>query len=181
MKRSIIALSVLCLTAGLAQAAGMNYAFQIGQKGLDSDDWGDIDSQLAVGLHFDMGLGTLPFNLAADVIASNGSDGDLEGGTMEIGLGVRKYFPMGEKVQLYAQGGLAFISANVKFDGPGSSFDESGSGIGFAVNGGAMYPVGEMFKVGLDLRFSGAKADLGGTDKAAVGGFTYSLVLGMGM
>ncbi|MDP2359988.1 MAG: outer membrane beta-barrel protein [bacterium] len=180
MKRSIIALSVLCLTAGLAKAAGMNYAFQIGQKGLDSDDWGDIDSQLAVGLHFDMGLGTLPFNLAADVIATNGSDGDLEGGTMEIGLGLRKYFPMGEKIQLYAQGGLAFISATSKYDGPGGDWDETESGIGFALNGGAMYPLGEMFKVGLDLRFSSATADFGGTD-VATGGFTYSLVLGMGM
>ncbi len=100
-----------------------------------------------------------PVNLAADLLSTAGSDGDLEGGTMEIGLGVRKYFPMGEKIQLYGQVGLPFISANAKVDG--TSFDESGSGIGFALNGGALNPVTDMFKVGVDLRLSSGNADFG--------------------
>ena len=177
MKRSIIGLSVLCLMAGMAQAEGMNLGFQIGQKGLDSDDWDKIDSQLAVGLHFDKDMGW-PVNLAADLLSTAGSDGDLEGGTMEIGVGVRKYFPMGEKVQLYGQVGLAFVSASFKVDG--TSIDESESGIGFALNGGALYPVTDMFKVGVDLRLSSATADFGGTD-VATGGFTYGLVVMMGL
>ncbi|MFA7332287.1 MAG: outer membrane beta-barrel protein [Candidatus Delongbacteria bacterium] len=178
MKRSIIGLSVLCLMAGMAHAEGMNLGFQLGQKGLSTDDWEmgslDISSQLLYGLHFDKDMGW-PVNLAADLLMSSGSDGDLKGSTMEIGVGVRKFFEM-EKIKPYVGAGLAFISGKVEIN----SFDDNAGALGFFANGGAQYPINEKFNVGLDLRYSSATADFSGTD-VAVGGFTFSLVLGMGL
>lgn len=177
MKRFAIGLSVLCLATGLVWAGDRNLAFQIGQKGLDNDDWGTIDSQLAFGLHYDMAMGW-PVNLSGDVLMSSGSDGDLSGGTTELTVGVRKYFNADAKPAFYAGAGLSFVLANSKIDG--TTWDESANGIGFTANGGALYPINEKFNIGLDLRFTSANADFNGTDVAS-GGLTYSLVVGMGL
>ncbi len=178
MKRSIIGLSVLCLMAGMAQAEGMNLGLQIGQKGLSTDDWKagtlDVSSQLLYGVHVDKDMGW-PVLVAADLLMSGGSDGDLKGSTMELGVGVRKYFEM-NKIKPYVGAGLAYISGKVEFN----AFDDNAGAVGFFANGGALYPINEKLNVGLDLRFSSATADFSGTD-VAVGGFTFGLVVMMGL
>lgn len=171
---SIVGVLAFCT---IAQAAG-HVMLGVGSKMLNKDDWDPIQSQLAFGVNVDYHFGNLPVDFEAGYWMSGKTDGDYEGSTSEITIGVRKYMPLGS-MQAYGNAGLALASAKVTVDVPFfGSVEVDGSGTGFYLGGGAYMPLAEKFMVGLDLRYTMANADFSGTDVKA-GGLKIAVVGGM--
>jgi len=116
---------VLIACASGAQAMGVNINFLLGQKGLDSDDWGnssfgvDADSQPVFGVETTFGATSWPVAIALDYIGSAQYDEvlvnlpfpakvDTFQGTLEFDFGVRKIWKSG-KARPYVGGGFGII------------------------------------------------------------------------
>jgi opacity protein-like surface antigen len=185
---------ILAMT-GAAQAAG-DANFFLGQKSLDSDDWEPIDGQMEYGVCMNFGVGDWPVSIAVDILMSSDDttysydyygyvyDLTLDGETMEIAAGVRKFFNEESTIQPYIGGGATYVDAEVKFIVEGiDSLSASDSGFGFWANAGVMFRLGERFNLGLDLRYS--KAEVTVTDPfdkiefdVEAGGMHYGVLLG---
>jgi opacity protein-like surface antigen len=122
--------------------------------------------------------------------------------TMEVHLGVRKFWANHEKFHPYIGGGLAYIDAEAKLTLYGEEliplrqvnellFEEcyDDSGTGFWLGGGVMWRITPMFSLGLDLRYSDASVDFEieedierqpamVSESFDVGGMHYGLQLG---
>jgi opacity protein-like surface antigen len=179
MAAVVLLMLVLCPAQALA---GGDASLVFGRKSIgDStiEQYG-ADSQTEMGVAVSMDF-DWPVMLAVDLLASSGdktivvSDQprlefwtDVE--TTELDVGVRKYWGK-KKLKPYIGGGLAYVqlesiqieSGDLGF--PGSDYfdtiiDDSDSSIGFWLNAGFLYRVGQYLNIGVDIRHSDADADL---------------------
>jgi opacity protein-like surface antigen len=99
---------------------------------------------------------------------------DTEVDTLELDIGVRKVW--GEKLRPYVGGGVAWVDLGAKqtettsFGGPPVTdliIDDSGSSVGFWVDGGFLYVLGTSLNIGVDVRYTDADVDL--TPEGSVG------------
>jgi len=180
-KRLILWIALVLLSAATVQAGPSGDARLIlGQKSLTDDvlDDAGVDGQtewgVAVTLDFDW-----PVALTFDLMSSS-EDSTVAFGTsfplayqtdvdtMELGIGVRKYW--GDTWKPFAGGGLAFVDLDARQTvsgslGPGAEFtdtllDDSDSGLGFWAGGGVLYQINDRFSVGVDVRYTDADVSL---------------------
>jgi len=187
-----VALAVIA-TAGLlatpAQAGG-NINALIGQKNLDKDfsDTEDIQDQDMLGLMMDWGAEGWPINIALDIVDSskdtndNEFNVDVDGSTLAIDGGVRWYFVKNRSWEPYVGGGVAYISGEVKTSGENNDIEFDDSTVGYWLNGGIKWVIGEHFNLGGDVRWEKAELDveddLGNPTNVEAGGLGYGVLLG---
>jgi len=204
MQAIVPVLLVGWMLSGAALAGGGEASLLLGQKALADDEFEDAGADsapqfgVAVSLDFDW-----PVSLALDLLSSSDDNTldlsstfpyqiatDVE--TLELNLGVRKFFLKDTKWRPYVGGGLAWIDLDVDqvesgSFGPGTEYettvvDDSDSGAGVWLDGGFLYRFGS-FHAGVDVRWSDASADLvpngttGSVDLDS-GGIQYSAAFG---
>ncbi len=163
--RGLILVTSLCIP-GLAIADGRgDVTFIFGTKLLDDGEWGSLDEQDAYGVEFSWGDESWPFLIAIDFLSSNDEQGNLEGTTREIDVGVRKIWERG-RVRPYIGGGFAFIKGEVE---GGPSDDDSA--VGGWIGGGVLWRLGPRFNLGFSVRVSRAEPELFGIDFESGGEF----------
>jgi len=181
------------VTAGLlatpAQAGG-NVNALLGQKELDKSysDTENIQEQDMLGLMMDWGAEGWPINLALDVVDSskdtndNDFNVDVDGSTLAIDGGVRWYFVKNRSWEPYVGGGVSYISGEVKTSGDNNDVEFDDSTVGYWVNGGIKWVIGEHFNLGGDVRWEKAELDveddLGNPVNVEAGGLGYAVLLG---
>jgi len=178
----------------------------------------DVSSMTEYGIGASFGGVDWPVMIAVDVLMASEDDaynfqyyGDYdfklkaELETMEVDLGVRKFWTKHEKFHPYVGGGVAWIDADAEMAlfGPAEIATRqatqelfgqcaSDSGVGYWLGGGALWRITSMFSLGLDLRYSDASVDfvfegdemlpdrqvVEGSWKADVGGLHYGLQFG---
>jgi len=173
LPRIIAALVLLLPTSALA---GGEINLFYGQKSLDEDDWGPMDTHQAIGLELTFGH-EWPVAVAIDFFKTE-DDTTFEGlkitgETQEIDGGVRYLFRKQKKVQPYLGGGLAFIDAEFSSMGVGIS----DSAVGLWIAGGVNFRIGKYFNLGLDLRSSSAEVEMVGI-KGEAGGVYAGVLVG---
>lgn len=162
-----------------------------GMKFLDEKDWKPVDKQMQAGILFDVRHRALPFNIAFDLLYSRdeadfdvavlGIDSmevEVEGETLEMDLGVRKIWEGPREVRPFLGGGLAVIRAEIEAKGGGGSVSDRDTALGIWLDVGAYVTLGERWNLGVDGRWSWAKADLMGVENADVGGWHLGALLG---
>jgi opacity protein-like surface antigen len=206
MTKHNVALVIVLLTVGALAAPALasgDANLIIGEKSLSDEhfDGAGVDGQslmgVAVSLDFDW-----PVMLAIDLLQSTKDNTvaieaenllefltDVQ--TTELNVGVRKFW--GDKFKPYIGGGLAYVELDSiqiehgDFGLPGSEYwdmiiDDSDSGIGFWLNTGFLYRVGQYINIGFDIRYSDAEADLLPFDAETLtldsGGTHYGVLIG---
>jgi len=183
MKKNILAM-VLIMFVLNAHSHGYtgNFSLFIGQKSLDSEDWAPIEDQATVGVLFDFKHNTWPVSLAIDYLGSydEGVEHGLEyeAFTTELGVGVRKIWETSNSpMRPYIGAGLAYNYAEARGTGFGTVSDGSDHGVGFLLNGGIFWTLGQCINVGLGLRYSKAEITVFDVNVDA-GGTSAGLILG---
>jgi hypothetical protein len=183
MKNNILAM-VLIMFVLNAHSHGYtgNFSLFIGQKSLDSEDWAPIEDQATVGVLFDFKHNTWPVSLAIDYLGSydEGVEYGLEyeAFTTELGVGVRKIWETSNSpMRPYIGAGLAYNYAEARGTGFGTVSDGSDHGVGFLLNGGIFWTLGQCINVGLGLRYSKAEITVFDVNVDA-GGTSAGLILG---
>ena len=187
-----VALAVI-VTAGLmatpAQAGG-NINALIGQKNLDKDfsNSEDIQDQDMLGLMMDWGAEGWPVNIALDIVDSSKDTNDnefnvnVDGSTLAIDGGVRWYFVKNRSWEPYVGGGVAYISGKVDTSGENNDLEFDDSTVGYWLNGGIKWVIGEHFNLGGDVRWEKAELDveddLNNPVDIEAGGLGYAVLLG---
>jgi outer membrane protein W len=109
---------------------------------------------------------------------------------MEFDVGMRKFWDW--KVEPYVGAGIAYIQLDAKQTEFGSFLgnafsdvvlDDSDSGLGYWLDAGFIYRLGQSFNLGLDLRYSDSTAELtpvGFTESVKLdsGGTHYGIMVG---
>lgn len=182
MRNMFLALMLMSFvaSAGASQWTG-NVNFFLGQKSLDSDDWGTLDEQGAFGVLVDFRQENWPVSIALDFLGSADDTtrlgNTIDGMTTEFNAGIRKIWEIsGSSVRPYLGGGIAFINAELERTNVFVVKDDD-SGTGLWLNGGIYWTLGQHFNLGLDLRYSEADVTLFGVNGEAGGGFA-GLLLG---
>ncbi len=180
MKLKNWALAALLLASTAPAFAVTDINIFLGQKNLDSGDWGansylgsgvSLDQQGEFGILMNFSGYNWPVSLAVDLLGSSheadyyssyyGSYGRVTASTSELDLGVRKVFGIyGTTLHPYVGGGLALVTGSIEdqlFDYYGTYFNDSNSGAGLWLNGGIFWSIGH-FNIGFDARYS--KADV---------------------
>jgi hypothetical protein len=198
MMRKRIAVSCLLLAsalwAGSAMAEG-TIALFLGQKSLDDEEfahnptspdpggWSPVEDMPEIGIHLSVGRSEWPVKMAVDLLYAYNSDTDdigkkREGSTVELGLGVRKFWSVwGDRFRPFVGGGAAPIKIEQKASAGGITRDDDQLALGPWVDGGFLWTVHKKFSLGLDLRYSTAKSEIRGTEVNA-GGSHVGLLLG---
>lgn len=189
MRKNILA-ALLMLFVFNAHAYGWtgNLNFFLGQKILneDSDDLESLDEQPQFGLLLDFKKENWPVSLAIDYLSSKDDvtefdpisalNWTFELSTTELDVGLRKIFDgPGSQIKPYVGGGAAYISAESEITNGFWTETWDDNGIGFWLNGGVYWTLGQGFNIGVDLRYS--SADVGEED-ADAGGTHVGLLLG---
>lgn len=196
MKRLNWVFAALLFAVAAPASAVTDINVFLGQKNLDSGDWG-AGSYLGYGLSLDQQgeFGVLmnfagynwPVSIAVDLLGSSHQadfysstfgPGRTTATTSELDLGARKVFNIyGTTLHPYVGGGLALISAsyedNYYYYG---SYSESDSGAGLWLDGGIFWSINH-FNIGLDARYSKADVTLLGQTVNA-GGSHGGILLG---
>ena len=186
MKRShwlcMVALSLMT-TPALAMTGNV-HGF-LGQKSLDSGDWGSLDQQTEIGVLFDVRENNWPISIAADLLGSadevDTPRGKIRGSTLELDLGVRKVFDLsGISLHPYVGGGLALVAADREIDTGTRIASDNDTGAGAWVSGGAYWTFSNHINVGMDIRFTNADVtvfnttvEAGGTHVGAMVGYQW--------
>jgi hypothetical protein len=187
-----VALAVI-VTAGLlatpAQAGG-NINARIGQREMDESfsDTEDIQEQDMLGLMMDWGAEGWPINIALDIVTGSKDTNDenfnvnVDGSTLAIDGGVRWYFVKNRSWEPYVGGGVAYISGEVDTSGENNDLEFDDSTVGYWLNGGIKWVIGEHFNLGGDVRWEKAELDveddLGNPTDVEAGGLGYAVLLG---
>jgi hypothetical protein len=187
-----LALAVV-VTAGLmvtpAQAGG-NINALLGQKEQDKSfsDTENIQEQDMLGLMMDWGAEGWPINLALDVTSGSKDTNDenfdvnVDGSTLAVDGGVRWYFVKNRSWEPYVGGGVSYISAEVDTSGENNDIEFDDSTVGYWLNGGIKWVIGEHFNLGGDVRWEKAELDveddLGNPTDVEAGGLGYAVLLG---
>ena len=187
------AVLAMIVGAGLAVTpaqAGGNINLLVGQKELDESysDTEDIQEQDMIGLMMDWGGEGWPVNIALDIISSSNDSNDnefnidVDGSTLAIDGGVRWYFLKDRSWEPYLGGGVAYISGDVDTSGESNDIEFDDSTVGYWVNGGIKWVLGEHFNLGGDIRWEKAELDveddLGNPQDIEAGGLAYGVLLG---
>jgi opacity protein-like surface antigen len=168
-----------------AYAAGSygtgNLNLLLGQKSMDGD-WDPVDDQGEIGVLFDYRERNWPISLAVEILGSSDdksySNGDVEGSTTEICIGVKKIWDIRNfPLKPFVGGGVAYINAEIDDNYPAVSYSDDDSAIGFWLEGGFYATLSQHFNLGLILRISRAEVTLFGDDMEA-GGDHIGLILG---
>jgi hypothetical protein len=182
MKKIVLAIivSIFAISAHAEEFTG-NVNFLLGQKSLESDDWGELDSQLAFAVLVDFKQEQWPISIALDFLGSYDERTemgvDIEGTTSEFDAGVRKIWAVSDgTIKPYIGGGIAFINAELKAIDFFTVSDDD-NGVGFWLNGGIYWTLNQHFNLGFDLRYSDAEVTLFGVDGEA-GGTTAGIMVG---
>jgi opacity protein-like surface antigen len=197
MRRHILflvpAALAMIVVAGLATMpaqAGGNINALLGQKELDQtySDSENIQEQDMLGLMMDWGAEGWPVNIALDIVNSsqdfddNEFDVNVDGSTLAIDGGVRWYFVKDRNWEPYLGGGLAYISGEVDTSGENNDIEFDDSTVGYWVNGGIKWVIGEHFNLGGDIRWEKAELDveddLNNPTDVEAGGLGYAVLLG---
>lgn len=175
-KGLIVALPMLFLVLVVFNSTSWaegNVNVMYGMKYLDSDDWEPTEKNQEFGLMVDFKAENWPLSIAIDILFSEDDDylgsAKVEAKTQEFNLGIRKYFPINQRLKSYLGGGLAFINAEASASLYGLTATQDDDGIGVWLSGGAVYTVADHFNIGLDLRYSKAEVTIGGVDGEAGG------------
>lgn len=187
-----LALAVI-VTAGLMATpakAGGNINALIGQREMDESfsDTEDIQEQDMLGLMMDWGAEGWPINIALDIVAGSKDTNDesfnvnVDGSTLAIDGGVRWYFVKNRSWEPYVGGGVAYISGEVDTSGDNNDIEFDDSTVGYWLNGGIKWVIGEHFNLGGDVRWEKAELDveddLGNPTDVEAGGLGYAVLLG---
>ena len=187
-----VALAVI-VTAGLlatpAQAGG-NINALLGQREMDESfsDTENIQEQDMLGLMMDWGAEGWPINIALDIVSGSKDtndenfDVDVDGSTLAVDGGVRWYFVKNRSWEPYVGGGVAYISGEVDTSGDNNDIEFDDSTVGYWLNGGIKWVIGEHFNLGGDVRWEKAELDveddLGNPTDIEAGGLGYAVLLG---
>jgi hypothetical protein len=189
-------LVLLCLASGAALASGQADLF-LGFK--DLEDLPATDSQQEIGISLSTGPEEWPVRIALELFRSfeeedaviGGLPVEVEGDSLELAVGARKFWFDDKKLRPYVGGGAVLARVSMRattrreFEGalliePPTAEDEgvevpvtSGAalnvihdedtGLGFWIGGGAVWQVRPKIHVGLNLRYSDAGAEIGPT------------------
>jgi hypothetical protein len=177
------------LVATPAQAGG-NLNVLLGQKEQDESfsDSDDIQEQDMLGLMMDWGAEGWPVNVALDLVSSsadtddNEFNVDVDGSVFAIDGGVRWYFVKNRSWEPYLGGGVSYISSEVDTSGENNDIEFDDSTVGYWLNGGIKWVIGEHFNLGGDVRWEKAELDveddLGNPTDVEAGGLGYAVLLG---
>src|SRR5262245_4004946 len=140
---ALLPLALLFAPTAAADAEG-HVNFFLGQKSLDSDDWGPVDQQGELGAVMAFGAADWPILIAADVLnsgqqkdVSSGPFGPsrLKVGMFEAAVGARKIWKVG-KARPYVGGGIAVIGDSVEYDMRFFDVDADDTAVGPSGDGG---------------------------------------------
>ena len=183
----------MIVVAGFATTpvqAGGNFNALLGQKELDQSysDSENIQEQDMLGLMMDWGAEGWPVHIALDIVNSskdfddNEFDVNVDGSTLAIDGGVRWYFLKDRNWEPYLGGGVAYISGEVDTSGENNDIEFDDSTVGYWVNGGIKWVIGEHFNLGGDIRWEKAELevedDLNNPTDVEAGGLGYAVLLG---
>lgn len=170
--------------------AGGNINALIGQKEQDKSfsDTENVQEQDMLGLMLDWGADGWPVNLALDIVDSSKDSNDndfnitVDGSVLAIDGGVRWYFVKNRSWEPYVGGGVSYISAQVDTSGVSNDIEFDDSTVGYWLNGGIKWVIGEHFNVGGDVRWEKAELstedDLNNPVDIEAGGLGYAVLLG---
>jgi hypothetical protein len=179
-----VALAVFAHTPTKAGSWDVDVNFLLGAKYLNSDwetPWENYSTMVTFGVNTSWAPKEWPVRIAVDVFLNfhfslptidwgyggGGYDGSATG---EWAFGVRKIWKS-NSVRPYLGGGLTVTSATQGI--------ADGSALGEWVDGGVFWRLGSHFDIGVDLRYSWARPELGGR-KIEAGGLNTCLTLGFG-
>ncbi len=164
---TLLFMSIPTAHADDTQADGWtgNVSGYLGHKSVDDKDWPNLDSQGSIGVISDFRKQSWPVSIAADLIMSGNEHvsgaNEINGGTIETHLGVRKVFTLGNSSFMpYVGGGVALIVAGLDNENACVTVDESDSTVGTWVGAGSYYAVTPSFNIGLDVRYSKGEVTL---------------------
>jgi hypothetical protein len=195
-------LSGAMLLAPPARASTGFVNFLVGQKAMDSADWGTIDQQTAFGVETAFGQNKWPVLVAAYFTRSSSSvDSTLtdsngepflvhdQYSTQEVGIGLNKTFTIKKRIHPYISAGGTLGHVGETFKQSGVSVSRTGGSVGFWSTFSAFYRMGTRFNVGGLVRYSSCTVDLKELVSGAQtfeaqsiseGGTTYGVVFGWG-
>jgi opacity protein-like surface antigen len=181
---TLVVIAIPTAHADDTQADGWtgNVSAYLGRKSVDDDDWPNLDSQRSAGVISDFRKKSWPVSIAADLITA-GADhqsgaNEVTGGTIEMHLGARKIFTLGNSsFSPYVGGGVAIISALLENENAGVTVDDDDTAVGAWISVGTYYAVTPRFSLGLDVRYSKAEATLFDKEREA-GGLNAGITAG---
>jgi opacity protein-like surface antigen len=181
---TLVVIAISTAHADDTQADGWtgNVSGYLGRKFVDDDDWPNLDSQRSAGVISDFRKKSWPVSIAADLITA-GADhqsgaNEVTGGTIEMHLGARKIFTLGNSsFSPYVGGGVAIISALLENENAGVTVDDDDTAVGAWISVGTYYAVTPRFSLGLDVRYSKAEVTLFDKEREA-GGLNAGITAG---
>ena len=180
--------SALFVRQAAAEETGWsgNVNLFLGAKALDEDDWSPADEQREFGGEVDFKLRNWPVSIEVDYLGASGKGTiydpfwgaiKAESETSELNVGIRKTWDGFPSFRPFIGGGASFAKATIKASLLGVTVQDSGSGTGVWVGGGAYWTLNEAFNIGFELRSSSVKVEIAGGDVTAGGGH-FGLLLG---
>lgn len=183
IKKTSVLLGFFLACAPAAHAIVNNASLMIGVKGLSEKDWEPNENQGVLGVQYDIRKENWPLSIVGDVIASGSSHDeflhDNEGSTIELALGVRKYWENLGPWRPFIGGGPAFLSAQIEDTNllSGIKVEDHDSTAGIWVGGGILRQFSTNFHMGLNVRASYGKVVLFNDSKNA-GGVLFNVLAG---
>ena len=181
MKYSVLLLAVLSIFASVSYADSGNLNLFAGTKQMNENDWEPVDDHGELGIMFNYTQANWPVSVAAGLLGSYADeteDGiDMEVETREACVGViRIWEPANTSLRPYIGAGVALIRADGDLDNEILYFEDSDSGVGFWLSGGAYLTISEHFNLGFMCRYSEAEVTLFNSDMKAGGAHIGVLV-----
>jgi opacity protein-like surface antigen len=182
--RRFVLRALLIGTAWLAATpanAGGYVVGTIGERSLDDDFWGEVDSQTMVGALASFSVGE-PFYIAVGVQGSSKDDDSsgnkVTGTVVDATVGLQVMLLPPGPFRTYLAGGLASVSAEGKVDGAGVHDDFDDQSVGYWAGGGVLFHVNRNLVLGGDVRWiGGTEIDFGG-DEGDADSLAASFVIG---
>jgi len=185
---ALVLAAATCAGAWAAEPQG-DFSLLLGEKAL-SGDWKepslgiDLSRQPEVGVSFSWSGRGWPVALAADLLASRDTSTamgvKLEGSTVELDLGVRKYWQRGN-ARPFVGGGVAVVRGEIKASAFGFSASSDDTGVGGWLDAGVLWRLGSRIDLGFEGRYSQARIrpeSSGPTSDVEAGGWHLGLVVG---
>jgi opacity protein-like surface antigen len=184
MAHTLIASSLLILALApstQAQEWHVDTGLLLGEKQLDSEDWGNHEIQGSIGLLMDFRTDNMPVAIAVDLFGtghedtSNGKTDNAS--SVEMHLGARYLLATGTGWTPYAGAGVAVVSVQEEHYEQGKKHTPESSGCGWWVGAGVRYNLNDSFYLMADVRHSKANVEMNNVDLEA-GGTNAGMGLG---
>jgi hypothetical protein len=161
-----------------------------GRKWLKSGDWAPADTQDQLGLMFAFGEERAAVHFSIDALFGNGDVGGpppafgelTSSSSTEVAIGVRKVWT-GSATHPHLGAGANVIDVSEERRGPSGPLKVSDRGYGVWVDAGVTWRLAKHLNLGLEARFSSARAELGSgfaPRDVAAGGVHFGLLIGYG-